>query len=136
MQIEARRSQAAETDEARERYSAECRSCGACCSYYAARPRMLPARSGALAGDPAHTFRARTATRYVWPDGSARVLREDTYWLRRRRVGGRWRCAALQGDIGVSVSCRVYRKRPPSCREFEPGSEMCREVRRWAGLEA
>jgi Fe-S-cluster containining protein len=135
VRIERRKSQEAATASARERYAAECLSCGACCAYYAARPMLLPCRRGALTGDPAYTFRARAATRYVWPDGTIRVLREVTYWLRRRRVDGRWRCAALAGKLGESVSCRVYRKRPPSCRQFEPGSEMCRETRRWAGLD-
>ena len=133
VQIEGLRSHTA-TRRAREKYARECQSCGACCAYDAGRPMRMPVHRGPLAGDPAYTFRAKTATRYVWPDGSTRTFWENLYWLRRRKVDGGWRCVALRGTLGEAVSCGVYRRRPPACREFEPGSPMCREIREWAGL--
>ena len=40
------------------------------------------------------------------------------------------RCIALDGKIGESVCCKVYNDRPNSCRNFEPGSDLCKEARK------
>lgn len=40
------------------------------------------------------------------------------------------RCVALKGTVGRKVSCSIYRARPAGCRDFEPGSERCLEIRR------
>ena len=44
------------------------------------------------------------------------------------------RCAALSGRIGQRVSCAIYEWRPSPCREFEAGSDACRQARRRHGL--
>jgi Fe-S-cluster containining protein len=40
------------------------------------------------------------------------------------------RCSALQGEVGVTVSCAIYRDRPEVCRSCEPGDDACRMARR------
>jgi Fe-S-cluster containining protein len=30
------------------------------------------------------------------------------------------RCVALEGEVGVSVSCSIYDQRSSTCREFDP----------------
>lgn len=50
------------------------------------------------------------------------------------------RCTALDGEIGRSVSCRIYARRPSPCREFnwhgEQGerNERCNRARQRHGL--
>lgn len=50
------------------------------------------------------------------------------------------RCVALQGTIGVEVSCTIYAQRPTPCREFAPaadaghGDARCADARRLHGL--
>jgi Fe-S-cluster containining protein len=45
-------------------------------------------------------------------------------------------CAAFEGNAGSTCSCRIYEGRPSVCRQFEVGSQACREARRLIGLEA
>jgi Fe-S-cluster containining protein len=40
------------------------------------------------------------------------------------------RCAALDGVVGMDVSCRVYEKRPKICRVFPVGSKSCLAARK------
>ena len=50
------------------------------------------------------------------------------------------RCTALEGDIGKSVRCSIYRERPGPCRDFAPyaplgiGDDACDRARRRYGL--
>jgi uncharacterized protein len=44
------------------------------------------------------------------------------------------RCAALEGEIGKEVACRVYQARPSPCRELQPGEEKCNRARARHGL--
>lgn len=50
------------------------------------------------------------------------------------------RCIALDGIVGVAVSCIIYERRPQACAEFAPlaalgmGDEACNEARRRHGL--
>jgi Fe-S-cluster containining protein len=44
------------------------------------------------------------------------------------------RCAALEGEIGKSVSCSAYALRPSPCREVQPGDEKCGRARMRHGL--
>jgi Fe-S-cluster containining protein len=56
---------------------------------------------------------------------------------RHMRLRGReQRCVALEGRVGVRVSCTIYALRPPSCRQVEPGSRECRRDRRERGIDA
>jgi len=44
------------------------------------------------------------------------------------------RCVALTGEVGDSVSCRIYSQRSSTCREFESGTEACNKARQKHGL--
>lgn len=50
------------------------------------------------------------------------------------------RCQALEGNVGESVRCGIYEKRPSPCRELDPSwlhgvaSEQCDKARRAHGL--
>jgi len=63
-------------------------------------------------------------------------------YLRAMRSDGppQYRCIALEGTIGVAVTCRIYERRGTPCREFSPlTAEGCRnlncdEARRKFGL--
>jgi uncharacterized protein len=46
------------------------------------------------------------------------------------------RCAALGGDVGVRVNCRIYEWRSSTCRDFVVGSVACNDARRRWGLLA
>src|SRR5207245_2670858 len=49
---------------------------------------------------------------------------------RHRKLRGReQRCVALEGVLGVEVSCAIYQLRPAGCRRVQPGSRECRRDR-------
>ena len=52
-----------------------------------------------------------------------------------RRDSETFACAALDGEIGVEVGCRIYEDRPKMCRTFEAGSDRCHTIRRAYGIE-
>jgi Fe-S-cluster containining protein len=74
-------------------------------------------------------------TKLVWPNGYSRIERIVKIWLRRKKKDGWWKCIALKGNVGQSVICTVYDKRPSACSNFDPGSDACKKARQWAGLE-
>lgn len=45
------------------------------------------------------------------------------------------RCAALSGQVGCEVSCKIYEKRPDTCRAFVVGSSECLRARRRNGID-
>lgn len=45
-------------------------------------------------------------------------------------------CIALAGEVGRTVSCRVYAQRPSPCRELQPGDPQCLRARARWGLDA
>ena len=54
---------------------------------------------------------------------------------RHMRLKGReQRCAALDGELGVWVSCTIYQLRPAGCSRGEPGSKECLRDRRERGI--
>jgi Fe-S-cluster containining protein len=66
-------------------------------------------------------------------DDTPRKLCQDFYgWIKGYRTGAmkmvEGRCIALHGESGC-FSCSIYKKRPTSCREFEPGCDACLEAR-------
>lgn len=127
----------APSDSVREEYAAKCQTCGACCSYYAYGVRRIKA-DGPIANDSRFAYFGIGVLTYQWPDGQKQTVRTSNYWMRVKysRDKTKWpRCAALTGTIGVSVTCSIYEDRPRTCRVFEPGSEQCVNIRKWAGFE-
>jgi Fe-S-cluster containining protein len=121
----------------RRRYEKKCLSCGACCSYYAWTARKMPfAETEKLASNNEYAFNAPTLTKYLYADGVKQIVKSITWFLRRKKEGGWWKCKALDGNVGQSVKCSVYEQRPATCSEFPPGSLACIKARQWAGLEA
>lgn len=104
--------------------SNHCTSCGACCA----------------------TSRVSFCCTELDSEGGC-VPAEYTVRLDKRRVRmGRtredkgWRCVALEGAVGLQVSCAIYERRPSPCRAFAPeaawghGDVPCAEARRSHGL--
>lgn len=90
----------------------ECQSCGACCGHSTAWPRFSLESDDELALIP------------------AALVAED---LSGMRCDGN-RCAALSGEIGKAVTCRVYAVRPIVCRDCLPGDDACQMARAAAGM--
>jgi len=105
----------------------DCRSCGACCcntdenrtekyvDYVEVTPRAALSRHPAL---------LRRLT----------VLNGEGE--RHMKLRGReQRCIALEGTLGIEVSCAIYELRPAGCRRVQPGSRECRRDRHERGIE-
>ena len=92
--------------------TADCRTCGACCAYSADWPRFTLEDDSAVQRIPEH-------------------LVDDRRW-RMRSVGRR--CAALDGEVGVSTTCTIHDVRPIVCRDCMPGDDACRIAREHYGL--
>ncbi len=86
---------------------ADCRTCGACCSFSSEWPRFTLEDDADLDLIP---------PAFVNEAGSG-----------MRCVGDR--CSALIGEIGVSTACGIYNRRPDVCRACQPGDDACRMAR-------
>lgn len=91
----------------------DCMRCGACCSHYNNIP-ILPNEVKEI---------DKRLLIYIMPS----PLQSDG--LSMKFVEGTKRCVGLEGIVGQSVKCSVYDIRPPVCRRFEPGSDLCKKVR-------
>lgn len=107
----------------------DCQSCGACCAagrhdgpqdYYV---RLTPEDFDRLGA------RGKRLT-VVYDNRCGETLRA----MRFNKKGGRRTCIALEGEIGVRVSCAIYSDRPRVCKNFEPGDQLCLIAREEAGL--
>lgn len=87
---------------------ADCRVCGACCSFSPEWPRFSLESDADLALIP----------RAYVDEG-----------LGRMRCSGH-RCTALVGEVGVSTACAIYAIRPEVCRACAPGDDACKMARR------
>jgi len=47
----------------------------------------------------------------------------------KERDDGAHVCVAFEGQEGVSCRCAIYNARPQVCKDFEPRSRSCRDVR-------
>ena len=90
----------------------DCQLCGACCSFSQWWPGLKP-------HDQAE--RAAIPEAFIHTDGN-----------RMRCVANR--CSALNGIVGVFVTCLVYENRPHACRTFQPGGRSCLTVRKKLGV--
>lgn len=97
-----------------------CQSCGACCCAF--RVDFHPAE---LAGGA-----------FAWGKGVplTMVVPLTASLVRMQGTDSPGRCAALAGEPGKHVVCKLYTERPGPCRELEEGSEACRRARRTMGL--
>lgn len=99
-----------------------CTSCGACCATY-------PVIFSRLERDVESGGQVPTALTEIDP-----VFGRCAH-MRGTRDHPR-RCVALQGTIGIKVSCAIYERRPSPCREFAPeadlgkGDARCGDARR------
>lgn len=104
--------------------SGPCQSCGACCiTFRITLPRIeldsVP--GGRVPVALTEPYTATTACMREHPDMPGR-------------------CIALEGVVGVRVSCTIYAHRPAACSEFAPlsalgiGDDACNEARRRQGL--
>lgn len=84
-----------------------CLRCGACCAFFRVAFYWTEA-DPALGGHvPAE------ATTQLDPH---RVAMKGT-------EGGRVRCTALRGEVGVATVCALYERRPSPCRDLKPAFE-------------
>ena len=98
-----------------------CQSCGACCA--SLRVDFHPAE---LVGGA-----------FAWGEGVPVAMTLPVTPAIVRMCGtdaAPPRCVALAGEVGVAVACTIYDVRPSPCREFEAGSDACRQARRRHGL--
>lgn len=108
----------------------DCQKCGACCLAVAWGGKTQPFAEVDLDEVKALEKALPGATVDVCRSGWA--FEEPAVAMQVKPNG---RCVALQGNVGRSVSCSVYGVRPAGCREFEPGSEKCLEIRRERGIK-
>jgi uncharacterized protein len=85
----------------------DCKSCGACCCFKWSWPVLRRDRSDAV-------------------NIPKEMVRSDFPLM--KTIDNR--CIALDGKVGKSVCCKVYNDRPNSCRQFELGSDLCKEARK------
>lgn len=100
----------------------DCQSCGACCR---AHPNYEGANYVRIYDEDAERMTQKQRQLYTVK------LRGNKHAM---RLVGDKRCAALEGEIGGCVSCRIYDNRPEVCRNFERGDDSCRFARMEAGL--
>lgn len=61
-------------------------------------------------------------------------VRNSAGELHLRIVGQEQRCAALEGEVGRQVRCRIYPHRPNPCRKVKAGDRECHQIRKERGL--
>jgi Fe-S-cluster containining protein len=85
--------------------SFDCTKCGACCSAY-----------------PVHFFKPHNIDEkhYIKINSYINELKRD---LDNR-------CCALEGEVGKSVKCSIYKDRPSACDRFQAGGERCINLRK------
>ncbi|HCY87642.1 MAG TPA: YkgJ family cysteine cluster protein [Desulfobacteraceae bacterium] len=101
-----------------------CLTCGACCAVFCV----------SFAEDEIDTF----------PGGAVPAdlteMRKPGQRIMRGTLGSHPRCEALEGRVGVKVSCRIYKNRPSTCRKFGiaweggQGNHQCDRARAMYGF--
>ncbi len=98
----------------------DCETCGVCCAF----ALVVPAGKNESEKIPAYLE--------IYPDDAPdqppilRIMPRDAE---------NGHCVNLGGELGKRVGCSVYDVRPTACRDFEAGSDRCREYRRMYGIE-
>ena len=101
-----------------------CQKCGACCATYKV---VFPSSEvdDHEGGCVPHGYTVRF-------DAARSAMRGTTSFNKR--------CAALEGIIGLSVTCAIYANRPSTCHNFKAswegntGNETCDRARNCYGL--
>lgn len=109
----------------------DCQTCGACCrasSFSEAIPRLPFVDMTDAEAEEIEERRPGSVTLSV-PSGWTFDPQRFVMAICRDEHG---RCVALRGTVGRKVSCAIYKHRPSTCREFEPGDECCLSARRMA----
>lgn len=105
----------------------DCQACGACCCNPDENRRERYADYVELSKRSALATHPRLLARLT-------VVNEKGERHMRLR-GAEQRCVALDGALGVRVSCTIYDLRPSGCRAVVPGSKECRRDRRERGID-
>lgn len=97
----------------------ECTNCGLCCFL----PLIVP-----VTRDESERL---TSYCDILMDGADADIVVDRMLPR----AGDGRCLNLEGKLGASIGCTIYKDRPQVCRDFEAGSDRCHEYRRMFEFE-
>ena len=111
-----------------------CETCGACCVYF--HKGEENDNNSSLWAVPINPSFDEVPHKFVQigrrmticdsaEDADKGISYETTKFVRPNGL----KCSALRGKVGDRVSCRIYDKRPPVCRNFESGSDRCIEAR-------
>ncbi|MCK6405954.1 MAG: YkgJ family cysteine cluster protein [Rhodocyclaceae bacterium] len=98
-----------------------CTSCGACCAAFRVDFHSVELAGGAFA----------------WEGGvpTAMTVPVTAQLVRMRGTDASPpRCVALDGEVGLVVSCTIYGARPSPCREFDVTHDACARARARHGL--
>ncbi len=96
----------------------DCLTCGACCTF------LFVVGVKPSDGAPPET---------IWNvTDESREIVVDSYL---RRDAQTLFCAALKPTANGAMPCGIYENRPPTCRNFEAGSDKCHALRRIYGYE-
>jgi Fe-S-cluster containining protein len=101
----------------------DCRTCGLCCiadndaGHYAYVDQRDICRMPPYYQSQAIPVYDRQLDLEIWGLGT------------KERDDGAHVCVAFEGQEGVSCRCVIYNARPQVCRDFEPGSRSCKDVR-------
>ncbi|NUB07102.1 YkgJ family cysteine cluster protein [Azospirillum sp. Vi22] len=98
----------------------DCQTCGACCIHAG---DILVAKDEPTPRYLQHSIRGRIG-----------FMSDDHETHRCMTKDAQSRCVALRGEIGTSVRCTTYSRRPKVCQEFQAGTQACLESRKAAGI--
>ncbi len=94
-----------------------CQTCGACCAYFRVNFPVYELDDMGGTVPSALTLPVNGVTQCM--QGTDRVP---------------IRCTALTGQVGQSVGCGIYERRPSPCRDLQMASEGCQRARMKHGL--
>lgn len=96
-----------------------CLSCGACCGFFRVEFYVGESEEITPGGVPSELSEPARPSHEEELDRREQIQRVMKGTNRREDI----RCAALTGDIGCSVACAIYDRRPTPCRNFRASYE-------------
>lgn len=115
--------------EVKAKSSVDCLRCGLCCAFPHYVEECVDLVEAELANLPM-AFRRRHVVRTA-SEGTYAILSK-----RIRMVSGPLKglyvvvCSAFRGALARKCRCGIYANRPKVCRDFVPGGDVCRQIRR------